>query len=71
MDIHNPVFFVSASFIVLFVIVTIQFPAQTNAVLGTARGWSLATFDSFMMTAGSAILAFCLALPVLPVWASV
>jgi len=67
MDIHNPVFFVSASFIVLFVIVTIQFPAQTNAVLGTARGWSLATFDSFMMTAVSAILVFCLALTVLPV----
>ena len=67
MDIHNPVFIVSASFIVLFVILTIQFPAYTNTLLGTARGWSLATFDSFMMIAVSAILFFCLALIVLPV----
>lgn len=67
MDIHNPVFFVSASFIVLFVILTIQFPARTNEILGAARSWSLATFDSFMMAAVSAILLFCLALTVLPV----
>jgi BCCT family betaine/carnitine transporter len=67
MDIHNPVFFVSASFIILFVMVTIQFPAETNEALAAARGWCLATFDSFMMTAVSAILIFCLALTVLPV----
>lgn len=67
MDIHNPVFFISASFITLFVIVTIQFPAETNTALATARAWCLATFDSFMMAAVSAILLFCLALTVLPV----
>lgn len=67
MDIHNPVFFVSASFIVAFVILTIQFPVQTNEALTAARSWSLATFDSFMMISVSAILVFCLVLIVLPV----
>ena len=37
MDIHNPVFVISASFIVLFVVLTIQFPAHTNTLLGAAR----------------------------------
>lgn len=67
MDIHNPVFFVSASFIVAFVLFTIQFPEATNEALGAARSWCLATFDSFMMMSVSAILLFCLALTVLPV----
>ena len=67
MDIHNPVFMISASLIILFVMVTIQFPAQANEVLMATRGWCLATFDSFMMLAVNAILLFCLALIVLPV----
>ncbi|MEH6636112.1 MAG: BCCT family transporter [Halioglobus sp.] len=67
LDIHNPVFMVSASLIIVFVMVTIQFPAQANEVLTATRGWCLATFDSFMMMAVNAILLFCLALIVLPV----
>lgn len=67
MDIHNPVFFISATFIVAFVMLTIQFPVATNEMLGAARSWCLATFDSFMMISVSAILLFCLALTVLPV----
>jgi betaine/carnitine transporter, BCCT family len=67
MDIHNPVFFVSASLIVLFVIATIQFPTEANEILGSIRAWCLATFDSFMMISVSLILMFCLALAVLPV----
>ena len=67
MDIHNPVFMISASLIILFVMVTIQFPTQANEVLMATRSWCLATFDSFMMLAVNAILLFCLALIVLPV----
>ena len=67
MDIHNPVFLISASLIIVFVLVTIQFPAQANEVLTATRGWCLATFDSFMMMAVNAILLFCLTLIVLPV----
>ncbi len=67
MDIHNPVFFVSASLIVLFVMATIQFPEPANEMLADVRGWCLATFDSFMMISVSLVLLFCLALTVLPV----
>ncbi|MEH6592274.1 MAG: BCCT family transporter [Halioglobus sp.] len=67
MDIHNPVFFVSASLIILFVLITIQFPVQANEVLGATRAWCLETFASFMMIAVNGILLFCLALIVLPV----
>jgi BCCT family betaine/carnitine transporter len=67
MDIHNPVFFVSASLIVLFVMATIQFPQVANEVLADVRSWCLATFDTFMMISVSLILIFCLLLTVLPV----
>lgn len=67
MDIHNPVFFVSASLIILFVLITVNFPVQANEVLGATRAWCLETFASFMMIAVNAILLFCLALIVLPV----
>lgn len=67
LDIHNPVFFISASLILLFVVVTVQFPVQANEALATLRAWCLATFDSFMMISVSGILLFCLALIVLPV----
>lgn len=60
-------FAISASLIIVFVLVTIQFPVQANEVLGTTRGWLLRTFDSFMMASVSAMLLFCLALIVLPV----
>ena len=33
LDIHNPVFFISSSLIILFVIVTLQFTEQTNQAL--------------------------------------
>jgi BCCT family betaine/carnitine transporter len=67
MDIHNPVFFVSASLIVIFVMATIQFPEHASDILANVRGWCVATFDSFMMISVSVILFFCLALTVLPV----
>ena len=67
MDIHNPVFFVSASLIVLFVMAVIQFPVEANEILSAARAWCLTTFDDFMIISVNAILIFCLSLTVLPV----
>jgi BCCT family betaine/carnitine transporter len=67
MDIHNPVFFVSATLIVLFVMATIQFPQPANEILASVRGWCLATFDSFMMISVNLVLLFCVTLTVLPV----
>ena len=67
MDIHNPVFFVSSTLILVFVVGVIQFPALANETLAGMRAWFLATFDSFMLISVSAILFFCLALILLPV----
>lgn len=69
MDIHNPVFFISSSLIIAFVVATLVFTDQANELLSAARAWCLASFDGFMMTAVNALLLFCLALIVLPVGA--
>ena len=62
LDIHNPVFGISSSLIIAFVVATVQFPDLSNELLSSARAWCLATFDSFMMLAINALLLFCLAL---------
>lgn len=67
MDIHNPVFIVSAMLIILFVTTTIMFPAAANEVLGDIKSWCLTTFDWFLMASASGMLIFCLALCVMPV----
>lgn len=67
LDIHNPVFLVSSSLIIAFVVTTLVFTQQTNEALSSLRAWSLATFDGFMITAVNALLLFCIALIVLPV----
>ena len=69
MDIHNPVFFISSSLIIAFVVITLIFTDQANELLSAARAWCLASFDGFMMTAVNALLIFCVALIVLPVGA--
>ena len=67
LDIHNPVFFISASLILAFVITTLLFSQSANEILASARAWSLINFDSFMMLAVNCLLLFCLVLIVLPV----
>lgn len=67
MDIHNPVFILSAILIILFVTTTIAFPASVNEVLGDIKVWCLTTFDWFLMASASGILIFCLVLCVMPV----
>ena len=67
LDIHNPVFFISASLILAFVITTLLFSQSANEILASARAWSLVNFDSFMMLAVNGLLLFCLVLIVLPV----
>ena len=67
MDIHNPVFAISATLILVFVMATIQFPEQANEILAIVRAWCLATFDSFMMISVNLILCFAIVLTLAPV----
>nr|WP_067296683.1 BCCT family transporter [Marinobacterium profundum] len=67
MDVHNPVFGVSAGLILLFIVGTLLFPAEAKVALTGARGWSIENFDWLFMIGGNLFVLFCLALIVLPV----
>lgn len=66
LDIHNPVFFISAIVIVGFVIVTLIFRESVGPALGSLRVWLTSTFDWLFIIAGNLFVLFCLALVVSP-----
>jgi len=45
LEMHNPVFPVSAALIFLFAALTLAFPEKSNALLNGAKGWTLQKFD--------------------------
>ena len=67
LDLHNPVFVVSALLILLFVVGSLLFPEQANTGLGATRVWIGEMFDWVFLSAGNVFVLFCLALIVLPV----
>jgi len=60
LDVHNPVFFVSATLIILFVTATVMFPEAANTALGDVKTWCLTNFDGFLMGSANFFLIFCL-----------
>jgi BCCT family betaine/carnitine transporter len=62
LDVHNPVFFISASLIILFVTTTVMFPEPASVMLSEVKQWCLSNFDGFLMGSASFILLFCLGL---------
>lgn len=67
MDLHNPVFAVSALLIVCFVIGTLLFPVEAKAMLDASKAWVITNFDWLFMSSSNLFVAFCLVLIVLPV----
>lgn len=67
LEMHNPVFVVSAVLILLFVAGSLLFPGQANLALGSTRIWIGTSFDWLFLSAGNVFVLFCLALIVLPV----
>ena len=67
LDLHNPVFAVSALLIVVFVILSLVFPEQANENLDATRQWIGRTFDWLFLSAGNIFVLFCLALIILPI----
>jgi len=60
LDLHNPVFFMSAAVILSFAFGTLAFPQQASHVLIGAKTWTLGHFDwLFVITTNIAFL-FCL-----------
>jgi betaine/carnitine transporter, BCCT family len=66
LDVHNPVFFVSAVVIVAFVIISLIFREATGEVLGGLRTWLTSTFDWLFMLSANLFVLFCLVVAVSP-----
>lgn len=67
MDMHNPVFFISAVLIVAFVSITLMFPAGAKEVLDGAKWWSINNYDWVFMIGANFFVLFCIVLIFLPV----
>jgi BCCT family betaine/carnitine transporter len=67
MDIHHPVFAISATLIVLFVVLSLIFPDVSNETLNAIRVWIGEQFDWLFLSAGNLFVLFCIALIILPV----
>lgn len=66
LDIHNPVFFISAASIVVFVIITLLFKESAATFFGWLRPALTATFDWFFIGAADIFVILCLVLLVTP-----
>ncbi len=67
LDIHNPVFLVSAGVVTLFVVLALVFQETSAQFFGWLRPTLTREFDWFLIMAVDIMLVFCLALIVLPV----
>ena len=66
LDIHNPVFVISALVIVAFVFLTLAFQDAAGPLLNGLRAWLTTTFDWFFLTAANIFVLLCLFLIVSP-----
>ena len=66
LDIHNPVFAVSASLVVIFVLATLLFLDQAAGAFTAMRVWITSTFDWFFVVTANIVVLFCLGLAVSP-----
>lgn len=67
LDLHNPVFFISAIIILVFVIGTLIWPEAANSMLDGTKWQVIGAFDWLFMTGANIFVLFCLVLLVLPV----
>ena len=61
LDIHNPVFLVSAVLAVTLVVVTLLFQEQAAVTFGDMRKWITSTFDWFFLISANFFVLFCFA----------
>ena len=66
LDIHNPVFGLSAGLIILFSAGTLIFPEISSQWLQAAKGWTLENGDWFFAITPVLVFAFCMALAISP-----
>ncbi len=66
MELHHPVFGVTAFLILIFVLGTLMAPEPAKALFAGAKGWSIGHFDWLFMVGGNIFVIFCLVLIVSP-----
>ncbi|MFK8018776.1 MAG: BCCT family transporter, partial [Pseudomonadales bacterium] len=66
LDVHNPVFAISATAIVVFVVYTLLFPAQAADQFGTLRPWLTENLDWVFIYSANFILVFVVLLALSP-----
>ena len=66
LDVHNPVFVVSALSIIVFVLLTLAFQAEATAFFGWLRPFLTSTFDWFFLLAANIFVLFGIFLVVTP-----
>ena len=66
MEMHNPVFFITALLASALIVGTLLFPAAAKVALEGAKSWSLDNFAGFVMVSANFFVVFCLALLALP-----
>ena len=64
LDVHNPVFLVSAALVVMLVVSTLLFRQQAATVFADLRVWTTTTFDWFYFAAANLFVLFCVGLAV-------
>jgi BCCT family betaine/carnitine transporter len=66
LDIHNPVFAISAIAILLFVFGTLIFPDTASDGMNLARSWVLESFDWFFVSVANIVFLFCFIVAISP-----
>ena len=66
LDVHNPVFGISAFLIIMFVIGAAMFPAASNSLLSGLKSSAIDTFDWLFIIGGDIIVILCVGLIFLP-----
>jgi BCCT family betaine/carnitine transporter len=67
LDIHNPVFGISAAVVILFVAAVLAVGGETSAAFfGDLRGYLTSTFDWFFIIAGNIFVLVCLGILISP-----
>ncbi|GAA3560212.1 MULTISPECIES: BCCT family transporter [Marinobacter] len=67
LDLHAPVFPIAAVLVVLFVVGTLIFPAESKELLDGAKWGAINTFDWFFLISANIFVVVCLALIFMPV----
>jgi len=62
LDVHNPVFFVAAAVIVLFILFSAIFQSTASEFFGWLRPTATNLFDSFLSVSGNIFVLFCVLL---------